>query len=313
MFLAAVPTLGLGLAANQAWAETTAKPMVVSSGGTTGTYYRLMKEFDEAAPGLIINTESDGSLTNIDRVMENQAELGITQLDALYVRAMKEPNLKDRIRVLALLHTEEIHFIAKSPSRSDGGIFSNPFGSKPVILNSVDDLRGRKIGFWGGAVISEQVIASMTLIGWAPMEYPDENTALQALKDDQIHAVMAVGGQPLGWVTELSRDYKLLGVADAMAARLASVYERATLTYRNLGQEGVPALSVRALLVTRNYSSKSKHDQLQVIHDKLASVVGDIRETRGTHPKWEEINPEAVTDKWPMYLSTRQQTHAAAE
>ena len=87
LFLAAAPALGLSIAANRGWAETTPKPMVVSSGGTTGTYYRLMKEFDEAAPGVIVNTESDGSLTNVDRVMDNQAELGITQLDALYIRA----------------------------------------------------------------------------------------------------------------------------------------------------------------------------------------------------------------------------------
>jgi TRAP-type uncharacterized transport system substrate-binding protein len=306
MLLTAVPAIGLGLAANHVWAETTPKPMVVSSGGTSGTYYRLMKEFDEASPGLIVNTESDGSLTNIDRVMENQAELGITQFDALYVRAMKETNLKERIRVLALLHSEEIHFIAKSPPQSDGGIFSNPFGSKPLILNSVDDLHGRKIGLWGGALITEQVIASMTLIGWTPMEYPDENAALAALKSDQIDAIMAVGGQPLGWVSELSRDYKLLGVSDAMAARLSPVYEKTTLTYRNLGQNGVQALSIRAMLVTRNYTSKSKHDQLEMIHDKLAAVVGDIRETRGTHPKWEEIDPTAMTEKWPMYLSAQQ-------
>ena len=76
---------------------------------------------------------------------------------------------------------------------------------------------------------------------------------------------MAVGGQPLGWVSELSRDYKLLGVSDAMAARLSPVYEKTTLTYRNLGQNGVQALSIRAMLVTRNYTSKSKHDQLEMI------------------------------------------------
>ena len=305
LFLAAAPALGLSIAANRVWAQTTPKPMVVSSGGTTGTYYRLMKEFDEAAPGVIVNTESDGSLTNVDRVMDNQAELGITQLDALYIRAMKETNLKERIRVLALLHAEEIHFIAKSPPQGEGGILGFHFSSKPAVLNLVDDLRGRKIGFWGGAVITEQVIASLTLIGWVPMEYPDEHTALEALKNDQIDAVMAVGGQPLGWVSELSRDYRLLGVTDAMVARLAAVYDKTTLTYHNLGQNGVQALSVRAMLVTRNYTSKSKHDQLQMIHDKLVDAVGDIRETRGTHPKWEEIDPATPTDKWPMYPSMK--------
>jgi len=40
----------------------------------------------------------------------------------------------------------------------------------------------------------------------------------------------------------------------------------------------VGGLSVRAMLVTRNYTSKGKHDQLQMIHDRLADVVVDIRE-----------------------------------
>ena len=137
------------------------------------------------------------------------------------------------------------------------------------------------------------------------MEYPDQRTAFEALRTDQIDAVMAVGGQPLAWVSELSRDYKLLGVTDAMVARLAAVYNKTTLTYRNLGQNGVQALSVPAALVTRNYTSKTKHDQLQMIHDKLVDAVGDIRETRGTHPKWGDIDPAAATDKWPMYLSMK--------
>jgi TRAP-type uncharacterized transport system substrate-binding protein len=259
-----------------------------------------MREFDEAAPGSLINRESDGSLTNIDRVMDNQAELGVTQLDALVVRAFKETNLKERIRILTILHTEEVHFIAKSAAQ--GGILGFSF-TQSAPLTSVDDLRGQKLGFWGGAVITEQVISAMTLIGWAPTEYPDQEAALEALKLDHIQAILAVGGQPLGWVTELSRDHRLLSVTDAMVARLAPVYEKTTLTYRNLGQEGVPALSVRAMLVTRNYTSKSKHEQLQMIHDTLVGVVADIRETRGTHPKWEEVDPTAVTDKWPMYLS----------
>jgi TRAP transporter TAXI family solute receptor len=304
LLLTAVPAFSLSFAAIPAWSDTAQKPMVVSSGITTGTYFRLMKEFNEASPGLIVNAESDGSLTNIDRVMDNQAELGITQFDALYYRAMKEMNLKERIRILALLHSEEIHFIAKSAPRTEGGTFG--FNPKIVHLNSVDDLRGRKIGFWGGAVTTELIIASIALTGWDPVECQDEKAAIEALKKDQIDALVAVGGQPLGWVSELSHDYKLLSVSDSMTSRLAQVYDKTTLTYRNLGQEGVQTLSVRAMLVTRNYTSKSKHDQLQMLHDKLEEVIGDIRETRGTHPKWGEIDPDATTDKWPMYLSVKQ-------
>jgi TRAP-type uncharacterized transport system substrate-binding protein len=310
LLLAAAPALGFSFAAKLGQAQPTPKLMVVSSGSTTGTYYRLMKEFDEASPGLIINTGSDGSLTNIDRVMGNQAELGITQLDALFFRSLKETNLKERIRILALLYPEEIHFIAKSAPRTEGGIgafgINTGIASRSVYLNTIDDLRGRKIGCWGGAIITEQIIASMALTGWAPVEYSDENLALEALKNDQVDALMAIGGQPLGWVSDLPRDYRLLSVSDSAVARLASVYDKTTLTYRNLGQDGVQTLAVQAILVTRNYTSKSKRDQLQMLHDKLVDAVADIRETRGTHPKWGDINPMAATDKWPMYLSTKQ-------
>jgi uncharacterized protein len=310
LLLAAALAPGLSFAADFGWAQPVPGPTVVSSGGTTGTYYRLMSEFNAAAPGVIVNTASDGSLTNIDRVMDNQAELGITQFDALYFRAMKEANLKDHIRILAVFHAEEIHFIAKSAPRNEGGLgafgINTGINSKTVYLNTVDDLRGRKVGFWGGAVITEQIIASMALTGWVPMEYPDQNAALDALRNDQVEALMAVGGQPLEWVSELPRDFKLLSVSDAMATRMAPVYDKATLTYRNLGQNGVQTLAVRAMLVTRNYTSKTRRDQLQAIHDKLVEAVGNIREVRGTHPKWEDIDPTATTDKWPMYLSVKQ-------
>jgi hypothetical protein len=39
--LAAAPALGLSIAGNRGWAQTTPKPMMVSSGGTTGTYSLL--------------------------------------------------------------------------------------------------------------------------------------------------------------------------------------------------------------------------------------------------------------------------------
>jgi TRAP-type uncharacterized transport system substrate-binding protein len=253
MFIAAVPAFGLGLTTSRARAQTTQKPMLCIVGQREWNY-RFVKEFDQAAPGLIMNTQSDASLTNIDRVMDNQAELGVTQLDALVVRAFKETNLRERIRGLAILHIEEVYFIAKSASQ---GSLGTPL-FKPCPLTSVDDLRGQRLGFWGGAVITEQVISAMTLIGWSPEEYPDQTAALAALKDDNTQAILAVGG-----------------------------------------------LSVRAMLVTRNYTSKGKHDQLQMIHDRLADVVVDIRETRGTHPKWDEVDPVAVTDKWPMYLSAK--------
>jgi len=309
LLLATALFLGFGTAGALGQSPTAPKPMAVSTGSTSGTYYRLIKEFNDVVPALVLNTESDGSLTNIDRVMGNRAELGITQFDALHLRAIREPNLRDRLRVLMPLYLEELHFITKSAARSEGGLsafgFRTNINAKAVHLSSVDDLRGRKVGFWGGAIITEHIIAQVTLIGWAPVEFADQKMALEALKADKIDAIIAVGGQPLGWVSELPRDYKLLTVSDAMMARLAPIYDKAVVTYRNLGQDGVQTVAVQAMLVTRNYASKGKRDQLQMLHVKLAKAIIDLREIRGTHPKWEDIDPAATTDKWPMFLPVR--------
>ena len=152
--LSAMPALGLGLVTNRVAADNRPKPLLLSSGGVNGTYYRLMKEFDATSPGLIINQELDGSLTNIDRIMDNQAELGITQFDVLDTRYKKETVLRDRIRILAQLHHEEIHFIAKSPPKIEGGVgaFGFTVGGRTVTLNTIDDLRDRKLAIWGGSL-----------------------------------------------------------------------------------------------------------------------------------------------------------------
>ena len=134
------------------YAQNAPRPMIVSSGDKDGTYHRLVDELSAACSGQIENKESDGSLANIDRVIDNQAEMGITQLDALVLRGQREKDLRERIRILAVLHPEEVHFIAKSAGRSEGGWgdglgINTGIGATTVYLRSVSDLKGRKVGF----------------------------------------------------------------------------------------------------------------------------------------------------------------------
>jgi TRAP-type uncharacterized transport system substrate-binding protein len=275
------------------------KPLALSTGGEKGTYFRLMKELSQVCPGQFDNVVSSGALENLSRVLGNTAEGGVTQLDALFLRGQKEEDVRKRIRVLAVLHPEEIHFVTKSAPRTEGGIAG--FGAKQVYLNSISDLRGRRVGYWGGSAVTEQVIASLALIGWEPVEFNDQATALGALQRDAIDVILAVGGQPLGWVAELTKEYKLLEVPDQVASRLQAVYDKTTLSYRNLGQDGVPALSVPALLVTRNYASPKMVARLQKLRQCLVDAVPELRETRDTHPKWSDIDPTATTAKWSMF------------
>ena len=302
-FGAVLAITALSLTANSLWAQQAPKPLLISSGADGGTYFRLVKELGDVCTGLFENRASTGSLENLDRVTGNQSEMGITQFDALYLRGQREADIKSRIRVLAMLYPEEIHLITKSAPKSEGGYLGTSVGAKMAPLNTINDLRGRKVGFWGGSTITEKVIASVAYIGWEPVEQVDQRNALSALRGDQIDAILAVGGQPLGWVTDLSRDFKLLEVPDQVAKQLDAIYNKTTLSYRNLGQDGVQALAVDALLVTRNYSSMGMVTRLKGVRDCLANSIGEIRDTRDTHPKWLVIDPAREFDKWPMFLA----------
>ena len=279
----------------------------VSSGGEKGTYYQMMKELADACPGQIENRSSNGSLDNLDRILGNKSVLGVTQFDALFLRGVKEEDIKNRIRVLAVLHPEEVHFIAKSAGRSDGGSvvagIHTGFNEHLIPLNTILDLRGLKVGYWGGSSVTESIIAQRTGINWQPVEFTDQKAALAALKADQIDAILAVGGQPLAWVAELSREFKLLEVPEYVGKTLDMVYDQKTLSYRNLNQDGVRALAVDAMLVTRNYQTPQKREPLKRLRDCLVENVPVIQETTDTHPKWMSVTPlKNVSSKWAMFF-----------
>ncbi|HVU75860.1 MAG TPA: TAXI family TRAP transporter solute-binding subunit [Candidatus Paceibacterota bacterium] len=293
--------------------------LLISSGGEKGTYYRLIKELATfCKEPAITNQVSGGSLDNIDAILNNKAELGITQEDALVLRAQKEDSVKKELFTLFPLHVEEIHLVAKAAGKTitEGGLINSTLNivgagsSKTLMYNTINDLKGQKVGYWGGTAVTEKVINALALIGWQAIEYPSDEKAIDALKNNQLDAILAVGGQPLAWVEKLDRNYKLLEIPDQVAKQLDATYSKVTLSYRNLGQDGVQTVGVRSLLVTRNYKSKGKVAELTALRDCAIKSIDDIRETRDTHPKWQAIDPSA-TSKWQMYAPAMQGTAAA--
>jgi uncharacterized protein len=303
-YVTAIVVAVLAIGSSAAFAQQQeVKPLRVSTGGKTGTYFRLVEELKAACPQPTIeNVESGGSLANIDAIINNKAELGITQYDVLFLRSQKEAEVQKRVFALFPLHQEEIHLISKSQPHKEGGTSLGvvSFGGKMVVYNTMADLRGRKIGYWGGTKTTVDVITNVALIGWDPVEYANQEAALTGLKADEVDAIIAVGGQPLSWVEKLGQDYKLLEVLDQQANALKNVYDKSTLSYRNLGQDGVATLSVEALLVTRNYSSAPAIKRLTDLRNCAIQNVDTIRDTPDTHPKWQSIDP-AKMSRWQMF------------
>ena len=273
----------------------------VSTGGNTGTYSRMFKEFQNVCKDQIMQIEmpSKGSIENMDRILGNEVNAAIVQTDVLFYRARNED--LGNIKTLFALHPEEVHVItpAVSPIKA-GGVAG--IGAKPVQFNTVSDLAGRAVAAWGGSVVTAQVIRLQSEVNFTVTEVADFKAAKAALDKGEVAAVIMVGGQPMADVQSLTNAYKLLPFNEAMIGKLKSVYVPAKLNYSGMGQggSGVQTIATEALYVTRAYKTPKYVESLAALRGCFKANVNELAETTGTHKKWAAVNADN-TGKWSYY------------
>jgi uncharacterized protein len=282
--------------------------MIVSTGSPTGTYSSMFKSIQMLCGDKVALQElnSTGSDENIDNLINKKADLAFVQTDALQMTANNDPRAGEaNIRTLVPLHNEEVHPIAlKDLSRVSGGLSfggKNFFGSKQE-LTSLADLNGIKVGAWGGSYTTARAIAILGGVQYEPVQFPNEAQALAALDKGQIGAIIAVGGQPLGFVQKLGPGYKLLRIDSGLAAKVKA-YTPARVSYRNIGASGVETIAARAYLVTKNYTTPERRARLSALKQCILDNEGNFKEGTGHHPKWADVDLKAPT-VWANYETT---------
>lgn len=273
----------------------------VSTGGPTGTYSRMFKEFQNTCKDQIMQIEapSKGSVENMDRLLGNEVNAAIVQTDVLFFRARNED--LSNVKTLFALHPEEVHVITMSTSPIlEGGTLG--IGKKPAQFNSVNDLSGRAVAAWGGSIITAQVIRLQSEINFTVAEVADFKSAKAALESGQVAAIVMVGGQPMDDVKALSNAYKMLPFSEAVVGKLKSVYVPAKLNYSNMGQggSGVATIATEALFVTRAYKTPKYLESLSALRGCFKTSLPDLQETIGMHKKWSAVNSDN-TGKWAFY------------
>lgn len=282
-----------------------AQQLKVATGGPKGTYAQMFKELGAACQNALVLNEQNtsGSVENVDLLVGNKVNAAIVQTDVLKFRASNEPRIASTIKTLIALHPEEVHLVTRADGRSEGGwgIGGLKFGGTRVILHDFQDLRGRTVGAVGGSVITAKVLAANSGVDFEVMEFANNGEALNALQESKIDAVVMVMGAPAAAIQALQPSFKLLPVTGAPAEKLMSIYDSTKLTYSNLSDSaGVPALSVQALFVTRDYKTEGMIEGLNALRACTMSQLDSIREAIGTHPKWQQVDPES-SGKWVMY------------
>lgn len=135
-----------------AWSQQ----FVISTGAAGNTYDTMVRQLAKACQSEvdwpIMGQPSSGSMESIDRLVNNVVPAAIVQTDVLTYRSRQDD--LSHIKALFALHAEEVHVLALSETRKVGGIAG--FGG--TALDTIADLRDRKVGAWGGSFITAQVI-----------------------------------------------------------------------------------------------------------------------------------------------------------
>lgn len=274
-----------------------AQSLKVATGSAKGTYSTMLRELKEQCDVLPFTEQpTDGSMSNVDMLVGNQVNAAFVQSDVLFFRARTE-NLTN-VKTLLALHPEEVHIIALSGPKKEGGVMG--IGSKAVTLNSVADLAGRQVGAAGGSYITAQVIRLQSEIPFQVVNYTSNDDLIKAVASGSLDAAVIVGGSPMAAVAALDSRFKLLAIPEAVQAKLKSVYSPAKLTYSRMGAAGVPSVSTDALFVTREYKTAKMVSQLAGLRRCAVKAIPEIQEALGTHPKWQAVDVNN-RGKWAWY------------
>jgi TRAP-type uncharacterized transport system substrate-binding protein len=263
-----------------------AQSLTVATGGPKGTYSAMFKELNQRCGlGEIKELNSLGSNDNIDKLVANQVNGAIVQMDVIFFRSKTEDLSK--IKTLFSLHPEQVHFLARGDGVKEGGFMG--IGGKEVKFQTISDLNGRNIGAAGGSVLTAKVVKAQAGVNYNVQEFNTNADALKALQDKTIDAVVIVGGQPMKEIEALPPIYKVLAIPAPLQDKLKSVYQPARVSYRNLNAAGVQTVSVSSLLVTREYKSAKFVTALKNYRECFYNNLDDLQETTGTSPAWQNV------------------------
>ncbi|MDO4246365.1 MAG: TAXI family TRAP transporter solute-binding subunit [Deinococcus sp.] len=234
--------------------------------------------------------QTSGSVENLDLLLSNQVSLAFVQLDVLKARDQieRDPRAKD-VRVLLPLNFDEIHLIAR-PAKKD-------FLGRTKGVTKFTDLKSKKLGAWGGSVITAKVAQAKSKLNFSVVPYKTREETLAALAAGKVDAVLAVVGQPADWVKALNPAQNVLIPLDLPQGTLSGFYRPATLRYP--GFSDVPTYAVQRILATRNFTDAQRRAVLLRYQKCAFSKLSVLQQTPGMHPKWTEVTFKE--QDWPLF------------
>ena len=275
-------------------------PYKIVTASERGTYIQIGRDLAKfVTPEAGIELEvlpSAGSAENVRRLRhEPGVKFAMVQSDVYqaFLDQDKAGNAEAGVlirplRVIMPLYNEEIYFIARADSN----------------LEFVHEIKDAKINV--GPLLSGTAMSSITLyrqlFNTAMPEgnasyLTNEDALVKLTVDKTIDVVVVVAGQPAKLLVDMKPEARqLIKLLKFDATRPESkealkTYFAATVrtaSYPNLLTQDLPAIAVRAYLVTYDYSLGSTVNSLRKFSRSLCQNFG-LLQTQG-HPKWREVD-----------------------
>lgn len=265
-----------------------------------GTYIQIGRDLAKfVAPAAAIDLQvlpSAGSAENVERLrFEDGVKLAMVQsdvyqafLDLAAGGNAEAGRLIRPLRVVMPLYNEEIYFIARSDAKFD----------------HVHEIRDAKINV--GPLRSGTAMSATTiyrLMFGTPL--PEANTSylsneealVKLIGDRSVDVVVVVAGQPARLLVDMKPEARQLikllrfDPEDPAGKAALKTYFPATVrasSYPSLLAEDLPAVAVKAFLVTYDYRSAHTAASLGAFARSLCRQMEALREQG--HPKWREVD-----------------------
>lgn len=94
-----------------------AQAATITTGSKKGTYYKVGQNISRALPGNDVVVTSKGSVENIQRIMKDEAQIGLVQMDALAYMSTKDAEVSDKVEVIGPVYKECVYIAVNKNGR----------------------------------------------------------------------------------------------------------------------------------------------------------------------------------------------------
>jgi len=262
--------------------------LVLSTGGTAGTYYpfggAMARIWNTKIPGMNVTAQTTGaSAENIRLVNKKEAELALVQSDTLDAAFNAKAPFTEAIKsmsTIAVLYPEIIQVVVRADSP----------------IKSIADLKGKKVGVGApGSGTEANFRQLMDIYGLAKddvnSQYLSFSESAEAFKDRHIDAFIVTAGIPNAAIMDIGTQHaiRILTVPADMAAKLTAKYPFLAAavvpagTYKNQAQD-VTTVAVNAVLIVGNDLSAD------VVYNITKALFDSQAELASAHAKGKELN-----------------------